>query len=210
MAGSLPIYFSRKENRMEIKNYGESPKETKEVERAKEITQVAKSKGTRRRNKFISNVISEEAGDVKNYIVMDVLIPAVKKTIVDIVENGIEMLMGTSGRSTSSRSKGSRVSYSSYYDDDRRSSRTGRRYDSGFDYDDIIFDTRGDAEVVLDSMFEVLDRYKVVTIADYYDLCGERCPHTANRYGWTDLSNASVVRIRDGYTIRLPRALAID
>ena len=195
---------------MEIKNYGESPKETKEVERAKEITQVAKSKGTRRRNKFISNVISEEAGDVKNYIVMDVLIPAVKKTIVDIVENGIEMLMGTSGRSSSSRSKGSKISYTSYYDDDRRSSRSGRRYDSTLDYDDIIFDTRGDAEVVLDSMFEVLDRYKVVTIADYYDLCGERCPHTANRYGWTDLSNASVVRIRDGYTIRLPRALAID
>lgn len=195
---------------MEIKNYGESPKETKEVEKAKEITQVAKSKGTRRRNKFISNVISEEAGDVKNYIVMDVLIPAVKKTIVDIVENGIEMLMGTTGRSSSPRSKGSKISYTSYYDDDRRSSRSGRRYDSSFDYDDIIFDTRGDAEVVLDSMFEVLDRYKVVTIADYYDLCGERCPHTANRYGWTDLSNASVVRIRDGYTIRLPRALAID
>ena len=195
---------------MEIKNYGESPKETKEVERAKEITQVAKSKGTRRRNKFISNVISEEAGDVKNYIVMDVLIPAFKKTIVDVVENGIEMLMGTTGRSSSSRSKGSKISYTSYYDDDRRSSRSGRRYDSTLDYDDIIFDTRGDAEVVLDSMFEVLDRYKVVTIADYYDLCGERCPHTANRYGWTDLSNASVVRIRDGYTIRLPRALAID
>ena len=193
---------------MEIKDY-QGTSEKKEPERAKEIKPVVQAKGTRRRNKFINNVIAEEAGDVKNYIMMDVLIPAIKKTIVDIVENGIEMLMGTSGRSGSSRerSKGSRVSYRSYYDDDRD---RPRYRGSDFDFDDIILGSRGEAEMILDNMIDILDRYKVVTVADYYDLCGERCSHTANKFGWTSLGSASVVRIRDGYTIRLPRALAID
>ena len=194
---------------MEIKDY-QAGSEKKEPEKAKEITAVVKAKGTRKRNKFMSNVISDEAGDLKNYIMMDVLIPAIKKTIVDVVENGIEMLMGTSGRSGSSRSKTSRVSYRSYYDDDRRDRVRERNWNDGFDYDDLILESRGEAERVLDNLFDILDRYRVVTVADYYDLCGERCGHTANRYGWTNLSSASVVRIRDGYTIRLPRALPID
>ncbi len=64
--------------------------------------------------------------------------------------------------------------------------------------------------MILDNMFEILDRYKVVTVADLYDLAGERGRYTDNKFGWTDISSASVVRIRDGFVIKLPRALAID
>ena len=194
---------------MEIKDY-QAASEKKEPEKAKEIIPVVHAKGTRKRNKFMSNVIAEEAGDVKNYIVMDVLIPAIKKAVVDMVTNGIEMVMYGSTGHSSSKSKGSRVSYRSYYDDDRRDRDRPRYRGSEFDFDDIIFDSRGEAEMVLDNMIDILDRYKVVTVADYYDLCGERCSHTANKFGWTTLGSSSVVRIRDGYTIRLPRALAID
>ena len=200
---------------MEIENYQDrSKKDLPEKVEEKKITPVAKAKGTRKRNKFVSSVISEEAGNVKNYVLMDVLIPALKKAISDVVTNGIDMILyGETGHSK--KSGASRVSYRSYYDDDRRDYRRDRddrrSYRSaGYDFDDLVFETRGEAEMILDNMEDILDRYKVVTVADLYDLAGEVGRHTDNKYGWTDIRSASVVRIRDGFVIKLPRALAID
>lgn len=36
--------------------------------------------------------ISEDAGNIKSYVVLDVLVPAIKKAIADIVTGGIDML----------------------------------------------------------------------------------------------------------------------
>lgn len=195
---------------MEIKDYTDSSKQLPVKAEEKNITPVAHAKGTRKKNKFVNSVLAEEAADVKNTIVGDVLIPALKKTIVDAVTNSIEMLIyGSTGNIKKSGS--SKVSYRSYYDSDYRSRNDRRDYRSaGYDYDDLVFGTRGEAEMILDNMFEILDRYKVVTVADLYDLAGERGRYTDNKFGWTDISSASVVRIRDGFVIKLPRALAID
>lgn len=193
---------------MEIKNYSDSSKQVPAQQEEKKVEAVVQAKGTRKRNKFVNSVISEEAGNVKNYILLDVLIPALKKAISDVVTNGVDMLLyGEAGHT--SKSRGSKVSYRSYYDDDRR--RPSRDYRSNnYDFEDLVFETRGDAEVILDNMIEILDRYKVVTVADLYDLAGERGKFTDNKFGWTDISSASVVRIRDGFVIKLPRAMAID
>lgn len=195
---------------MEIKDYTDNSKQLPVKAEEKNITPVAHAKGTRKKNKFVNSVLAEEAADVKNTIVGDVLIPALKKTIVDAVTNSIEMLIyGSTGNIKKSGS--SKVSYRSYYDNDYRSHNDRRDYRSaGYDYDDLVFGTRGEAEMILDNMFEILDRYKVVTVADLYDLAGERGRYTDNKFGWTDISSASVVRIRDGFVIKLPRALAID
>lgn len=161
--------------------------------------------------KMADAFIQEDAQNVKSYIFMEVLIPALKKAISDVVTNGIDMILyGETGRSRKS-SPGSKVSYRSYYDDrrdDRRAVRSSRS--SGYDYDDVIIDNRGEAEEVLSRMDEILDKYGVVSVADFYDLVGIAGRYTDNKYGWTNLQNASVVRVRDGYVIKLPRALGID
>ena len=51
-------------------------------------------------------------------------------------------------------------------------------------YDDILFDTRGDAEAVLDAMNDIISQYGTVSVSDFYDLA--RVPNdnfTMNRYG---------------------------
>ena len=58
-------------------------------------------------------------------------------------------------------------------------------------------------------MDELIDQYGVVSVGDLYDLVGVTGAYTDNNYGWTDLRTASVVRTRDGYMIKLPRALAL-
>lgn len=156
-------------------------------------------------HKLANTFISEDAAKVKSYVIGDVLIPAIKKAISDIVTNGIDMILyGETGHSK--RSSSSRISYSKYYDDrreDRRSSTSASI--SRYDYDDVIFETRDEAKEVLERMDELIDLYGVASIADFYDLAGITGNYTDNKYGWTNLASADVVRVRDGYTIKLPR-----
>ena len=155
--------------------------------------------------------ISEDAANVKSYIFMDVLVPAIKKAISDIVTDGIDMVLygGNGGRHSSSNRSSNKVSYRSYYDsrdrrDDRYSSRTN------FDYDDISFKTRGDAEHIREQMMDLIDRYGFVTVADMYDMAGITAPYTSNKYGWTSIRTAEPMRVRDGYILKLPKAIPID
>ena len=79
------------------------------------------------------------------------------------------------------------------------------------DYDDILFDTRGDAEAVLDAMNDIISQYGTVSVSDFYDLA--RVPNdnfTMNRYGWTNIGGATAVRVRDGYILKLPRAIPLN
>ena len=59
-------------------------------------------------------------------------------------------------------------------------------------------------------MCELLDIYKTVTVADLKDLVGVTPIYTDNKYGWTNLRNADVQRVRDGYLLKLPKALPFD
>lgn len=182
----------------------------KKVEKIVSGTVKSKKKGEI--HKFADIFISEDAGNVKSYIFMDVLIPAVKKAISDIVTNGIDMILyGESGR-TKKNSGASKISYRSYYDRENEGKRD-RGYSTGkmtYDYDDIILDNRGEAEEVLLKMDELIDNYGLISVADFYDLVGVTGDYTANKYGWTDIRSAKVLHVRDGYMIKLPRALPLN
>lgn len=146
---------------------------------------------------------------VKSYILMDVLVPSIKRAISDIVCNGINMLLGEPSRGKSG-SPGAKVAYRQYYQDrDERPSYNRPRVQAQYSYDDIVFETRGDAEEVLYRMEELLERFDVVSVADLFDMAGISCQYTDNKYGWTDLRNAHVEHVRDGYIISLPRATSL-
>jgi hypothetical protein len=170
---------------------------------------------TRKKNeirKFTDIFISEDATNVKSYIFTDVFIPAAKKLISDIVRDGIDMILyGGSGQSKSSTST-PKVSYRNYYDQrDTRTRPSEPRSSSRFDYEDLEFERRGDAEAVLDLMRDALARYQIVTVADMYEFSGLTEPYTSNKYGWTNLQTAYVDRTRKGgFIIRLPKAMVID
>lgn len=196
-------------------NSNASKQEVKPAAEEKRATKVVKGNVRTKPNevrKFADVFISEDINNVKNYILMDVLVPAVKKAVADIVTNGIEMILYGSTSNRRNGSSGSKVSYRNYYDnrDDRRDDRGGSRTRSGLDYDDFVFDSRGEAEAVLSQMGDIIERFKYVTVADLYDMVDKVPPFTANKYGWTSIRNADVVRDRDGYRLKLPRAMQID
>lgn len=193
---------------MEIPNYegnSNKSKETKE-ERPKLEKVVVGEVKTKKKNgfgTFLSNFVNEEAKDIKTYLFKDVVIPTIKKTITEVVDM---ILYG--GRS-SHKSSGTRVSYRSYYDEPRNRDREPRVV-QGYSYDDVILGTRGDAEEVLNQLNDVIDQFGIASVADLYDLVGLTGNYTDNRYGWTNLANADVIRTRDGgYMLKLPRAIPI-
>lgn len=189
--------------------------QTTELTREKRVEKVVNGTVKTRDNKgrkFMDTFISEDAANVKSYIFMDVLVPAIKKAISDIVTDGIDMILygGTGGGRSKSTSK---VSYSRYYDDrrgDRRDSVSSYSSRNRFDYDDIIFETRGEAETVRRQMIDMIERYGFVTVADMYDMAGLTAPYTSNNYGWVNLRTAETERVRDGYVLKLPKASPID
>lgn len=195
---------------MDIENYQSNSYKSKEAARNEEkkkldkvVVGQVKTKKKSGVSKFVSGFISDDAQNIKSYLFKDVVVPTIKKTITDIVDM---ILYG--GKHKTSRTPASRVSYRSYYDDPRDSRREPTTIQQ-FDYDDIILETRGDAEEVLDQLNALIDTYKIASVADLYDLVGITSSWTTNKYGWTNLSNADVIRTRDGYQLKLPRALPI-
>lgn len=189
------------------------PDDKKRVERV--VKGSVKVKKKSEISKFTDVFVSEDAANVKEYIVMDVLLPAAKKLIVDVVTDAINMVFygEAAGRRKDSRSgNSSYVSYRNYSERDRRDERysSNTRSRSTYDFDDITIPTRGEAEEVLTCMDDLLETYGVVTVADFYELVGAATRYTDNKYGWTNLRNVSVVRVRDGYMLKLPRATPVD
>ena len=159
-------------------------------------------------HKLTDIFISEDAANMKSYIVMDVLVPAVKKAISDIVRDGIDMILygESKGRSSSSSSY---VSYRDYSRRDEDRFRDRDRDRRGYNHDDIVLESRGEAEEVITRMDELIETYGVVSVADLYDLVGKTCEYTDNKYGWTNVRNAEPIRVRDGWMLRLPKALPL-
>ena len=164
--------------------------------------------------KFTDIFISEDVGNVKSYIIFDVLIPTIKKTFYEIVTNSLDIAL-YGGRGGGKRSSAGGVSFRGNTDysgisrrDDRdRRDRDDSRSNSIRNYDTIVFSTRGQAELVLETMDETVDKYGQVSVADMFELVDESCPYTWNNHGWVNLRNASIVRVYDGYKIKLPRPI---
>lgn len=163
--------------------------------------------------RIMSTLCDDDTSSVGKYILWDVLIPALKNTLSDVVTGGIEMLLYGDGASSDRRTKRkngrSYISYSDYYEDDRRNRRSkGRK--ARHEFDDVIFDSRRDAENVLSRMIDLIEDYDEVAVSDFYEMVGMDSTYTDRSWGWTNLKGSYVERGRDGYYIKLPRTKVLD
>lgn len=179
---------------------------------------VISGKATVKKNeirKFRDIFFAEDFDAVKSYICQDVLIPLVKKAIYDIGVGSLDTLMfGKNGNRPRTNGNTSYISYGSNYNNRGGSrfvdERTDTRPNDVRSYEDIVIPTREEATDVLNRLDELIENYKRATVGDYYDACGLTCDYTAYNYGWINLRSAEVVRVRDGYKVKLPKAMPID
>lgn len=186
----------------------------------KKVEKVVTGEVTTRKKSGIRRVaeslVAGGAESIRDYILDEVIIPKARDTAYDILEklcNGVkdgahDILYGKGSRSSS---PGTYVNYGSYYEERRERNNEHPVYRrASYSYDDIILATRGDAERVLSEMERYISKYGIVSISDLYDMLDIPDDYTDRNYGWYDLSGACIVRVRQGYLLKLPRVKPIN
>lgn len=158
----------------------------------------------------------DSARSVLDMVIFDVIIPTTKSLFVDAATQGLERaILGTTNgrRSSSGRSSGSGSNYERYTvargsqsnrQESRPSERRGPASMGRFDLGEFVFATRIDAEEVLDTLTEQIERYDHTTVADLYAAVNQTGPFTNASWGWYSLRDAAIRRARDGYILILP------
>lgn len=146
-------------------------------------------------------------------ITAEVLLPAIRDTIVNVTTKGVErMIYGNNpppNRPLSGLGSTSRILYNN----------PGGRYSprpQGFmpgesrhvrpqgAMGDYILDSSADAEAVLAQMQDIIDTWQCVSLADFHALLDLPSSYTDQNWGWTSLRFFDIQQTRDGWLLRLP------
>ena len=191
------------------------------TERPKDIQPVVQGKVTAKKQpagkRLRESLGLEETRTVGDYLVWDVLIPAMKETIAEVVKKGIDVFL-YGGSSQSRNDRRGHVSYEGYYSKkhggssyNREERRVRTTYRHAMDFREFIFDDRRDADMVLSELCEIIDTYGFAKVSDFYSLVGETERNFVDHgYGWDALGSASVERVRDGWVVDLPRPIPLN
>lgn len=182
--------------------------------------------------KFMSEFLSDDIHNIKDYIIYDVIIPALKNAISDTITNGIDMLLfgqtrvrGFNGSNTIKRI-GNNTPYSSIYNSTNKVTRLSsnnvepdRRqvsYRNSYSVQDVLIPftieephniTKGKANEALTALRMRLNKYGFVSVADFYEAVLNEVPDDIqdHKWGWYDLSGAYIQQSREGFILRMPK-----
>lgn len=200
-------------NSREIRPAPEPKPEAKRILRVVgEDTKIVRRKkplGARMREMFLGG----ETKGVFNYVIGEVLAPAAREMFVDAVSESMERIVYGDRKRPSRRpatkssgfSGGSMTNYSRYSRPSETRPPNGKDLRDAPSFDEVILESRTQAQEVIDQMRDVIDEYEFVSVADFYEMVGERSHHTDHKYGWFDLKEGRVRRVNNGWLIELPR-----
>lgn len=180
-----------------------------------EATKKKKAVGRKLRDIFVTSNFD----DVKTYVFYDVIVPAIKDGLYDVFDSAISMLFfgDASGRRRKPKASepGFKINYGGYFASDgprkERKSAPDIRTRSVYAYEDLVIPSKGDAQIILDNMYELLSKYEYVSVFDLYTLAGITPNPTDEKYGWTDLRGAKIEGSpRRGWWLSLPRCSSLD
>lgn len=155
------------------------------------------------------SMLADDAGNVGEYVLSDVIIPAAKNLIVDMIGQSVErMLFGTSRgrirRSPLGLSLRDQVNYSRVSSDREPRRPISREARARHDFNEIVLENRSEAIEVVEALVDRIVRYGAVTVADLYDFVGTTGSFADQRWGWTDLATADVRQVPGGFLLDLP------
>ena len=159
------------------------------------------------------SMVAEDATSVGDYILMDVVIPNLKNLALDVLNQGAQRAMfggsiqqrGRGHRSGVFGSNGSSLR-TRYHDVPSERPRTFTPAErSTHDFSNYVLETRDEALRVIVALDELITEYGQASVADLYDILGITRDYPDLKWGWTNLSQADVRQVRNGYVLDLPR-----
>jgi len=210
---SLNNYGNAPSNSRKSKEEAADPKPEKLAKIIKDGVEVTERKRPVGR-RFLDAFSGDDSRTVGQYIVFDVVLPAVKSIVVDAVSGGIERLIyGDQGRSNGMR-RGfgtgpvSRTNYQQVSSNNQN--RPTRDPRAVHDFREFVLDNRGAAEEVIDALNEIVANYGRATVSDFYELVGKTGSYTDDKWGWFNMVGAHTERVGNGYLIALPRTEPVN
>lgn len=189
---------------------GNSKKEEKAERHVESVVDGAVT--TRPKSKF-----AESLNKMWGYVTMDVILPAVKDMLSDAVAQGVDQMLFGESRGGRQRRRGSSdtgyISYNKYTSANKKSETPRRLTDrarANHEFDEIILQTRDDAEAVLERLYDLVAQYSTATVSDLYSLIGEKGKYTDEMWGWNDMRGSTVRRVRSGFMLDLPAPEYLD
>lgn len=190
---------------------------TKPEKEEKQIKQITTATRIQRRDEpLITKIVyNETTQSLFQYFLWDVIIPAFKATVSDMI-TGIPDFLFPDQRTSSRNHYRDRdrtyVSYKSYYgkQERERTQRRPRERSKTHEFDDILIADYRDAVSVLDQLTEMIDVYETASVADFYTGVGISPQAIDYQWGWDNLSDGYVQRVRGGNIIVLPRPFKFD
>jgi len=169
-----------------------------------------------------SNMLADDAGTIGEYILIDVLVPALKNLVFDIITQGTGRALYPGGRAvgvrggggnivggglrgnvSSVRTKYENMGVGTAQDPRQQLSRQDR---ATHNFKEITLPNREEAIGVVERLMELITNYGTATVTDFYDLVGVTGSYADQRWGWDDLRDANVIQHRGGWLIDLPPA----
>lgn len=188
---------------------------SKQPKQVKPVAQARLEQGGRGLGRLKGALVAETGRALLDYIVYDVIVPNLKDAVAATVNRA---LFGD-GRGYTVGSRGGnthRTDYTAYSRGrSNGSSRDPRRelsprVKTQHNFDEVVFNDRAEADLVLERLMDLIDSYGVATVADFYDLAGISTDYTDNNWGWERLGSAAIRRTRAGYILDLPRPITIE
>jgi hypothetical protein len=192
------------------RNRDKEKKEEKKIEKVVVGEVIQRPKPITRR--FREIFLGGDAKQAARYVTADVVLPALRNLIVDMTVKGMERIVfGESSYRRRPVEYRPRVQYNNPISRMRDPRELARLPDQPSRYrterrsfDDIIFSNRAEAETVVETLLDIIDKYEVVSLADLYELVGLPSTHVDNKWGWTFLKNVEIRQVREGSLIDFP------
>lgn len=170
--------------------------------------------GTRFKELFITG---DDSRNVFEYMMTEHVRPGIKDLIFDAATGGLERKFYPEGSSYRRRGAQSPVSnglglLTNYAGvsrgpagQDRPEPRMSRRGRATHNFGEVLIPTKPEAELVLETMYEIIGRHEECTVADLLQMVGETPQFTDEKWGWTSLEGSRPRRAPGGgYVLDLP------
>lgn len=163
--------------------------------------------------RFFDFLFAESPKALGRKIGKDVVVPRVKAGFEEAINSFLSgMLWGDSANRPMGNMiqrtmlRGGGTNYNQMSDPHNIShARQANVQQSSGNYQDLVVPTQQMSEVLLANLYELLNQYRVVAVADLYELAGITPQISDNSYGWVSLDGARISKVRDGYLLELPR-----
>lgn len=204
--GAIPSNSHKTQREAEVKKKAEEPRgPVDKIIEGKVVTRKPS-----RLKRVARSFVADDVQNIGDYLLIDVVVPAVKNLIRDLVVGGTDRaLYGRSRPTRNGIGGGAPTSFKTRYDKMSDGSEPRRMLSrearARHDFGEIILDDRAEAIGVIEALIARVDQYGVASVSDLYDFVGVSGSYADRSHGWRDLSTADVRQYRGGWLLDLPQ-----